>query len=106
MVLVDGDKALLRRLISLFLVDCPKRMCEIRAAIGCGDRQRLMEAAHTLKGGVGMFGASAVAKAAAGLEVMGREGEMAHAEEMLGALEAALARLTPALAQCVKEGEV
>lgn len=102
---VDGDLALLRRLINLFLGDCSVRMREIRAAIAGEDSRRLMEAAHSFKGGVGLFGVGPVVEAAKRLETMGREGDLTHAAQTLAALEDALARLTPALVRFTKEGE-
>lgn len=102
---VDGDLALLRRLIDLFLDDCSARLREIRAAIANQDSRYLMEAAHSFKGSVGLFGIGPVVEAAKQLEVMGREGDLSHATQMLATLEDALTRLTPALVRFTKEGE-
>ncbi len=105
LVLVDGDVGLLRRLIRLFLDDCPKRLQEIRDAVRRGDGAALMQVAHSLKGAVGMFGARIAVEALGQLEAMGRDGDVAHAGQTFATMEAALARLTPALAQFMKEGE-
>jgi HPt (histidine-containing phosphotransfer) domain-containing protein len=105
MIFVDGDVGLLRRLICLFLDDCPKRLQEIRDAVRRGDNAALMQVAHSLKGAVGMFGARIGVEALGRLEAMGRDGDVAHAGQMFATMETALARLTPALAQFMKEGE-
>ncbi|CBE68838.1 MAG: response regulator [Candidatus Methylomirabilis oxygeniifera] len=105
LVLVDGDVGLLRRLIRLFLDDCPKRLQEIRDAVRRGDGAALMQVAHSLKGAAGMFGARIAVEALGRLEAMGRDGDVTHAGQTFATMEAALARLTPALAQFMKEGE-
>lgn len=105
LVLVDGDVGLLRRLICLFLDDSPKRLQEIRDAVRRGDGPALMQVAHSLKGAVGMFGARTAVEALGRLEVIGRDGDVTHAEQTFAIMEAALARLIPALAQFMKEGE-
>ena len=54
---MDGDVELLKELVGLFLDECPQRMAEIREALTRRDATKLRQAAHTLKGSVGNFGA-------------------------------------------------
>ena len=96
---VDGDVELLKELAGLFLDDCPARMAEIRQAIVQRDAAKLQRAAHTLKGSVGHFGARETFEAAQRLERDGRDQDWDQAAEDGAALEAALVRLQPALAE-------
>jgi HPt (histidine-containing phosphotransfer) domain-containing protein len=96
---VDGDLELLKELAGLFLEDCGVRMAEIRQAMAQKDASRLQRAAHTLKGSVGNFGAAEAFEAAGRLELDGRQQDWSQAAEDGAALEAALLRLQPALAE-------
>lgn len=98
---VDGDHQLLGELAALFLDECPHMLAAIRAALARRDVKALQHAAHTLKGSVGNFGATAVFEAAVALGKMGRHGDFSGADEVCSRLEAELARLQPALAALV-----
>ncbi|MEW6298511.1 MAG: Hpt domain-containing protein [Thermodesulfobacteriota bacterium] len=95
---VDGDHQLLGELAALFLDEYPHMLAAIRAALARRDAKALQHAAHTLKGSVGNFGATAVFEAAFALEQMGRHGDFSGADAVCSRLEAELARLQPALA--------
>lgn len=101
---VDGDRALLKELVDLFLEECPKRIGEIRAALAHHDSSGLASAAHGLKGTLSYFAAGAAADAARRLELMGREGDLTHAETACASLEEALGHLTGALGALAEEG--
>jgi CheY-like chemotaxis protein len=92
-----GDQNLLKDLIRAYRIEEPKWLAELRAAIPCGDAATFRRAAHTLKGAVGIFGATEAEAATERLERMGMEGNLAGASEALGAAQEALARLGPAL---------
>ena len=94
---VDGDRRLLRELVRLFLVDCPKRLAEIKEAIRRGDAGGLGRAAHTLKGSVGNFAAQKAFAASQRLENMGRDGELGSAREACVTLESELKILSDEL---------
>jgi CheY-like chemotaxis protein len=96
---VGGDRELLKDLAGVFLSESPAMLAEVREAVARRDALRLKRAAHTLKGAVGTFGAAASVAAALRLETMGREGNLVGAEEAWRALEEAVARLGPALAE-------
>jgi HPt (histidine-containing phosphotransfer) domain-containing protein len=101
---VDGDMELLKELAGIFLAECPKLMAEIRQAVDQRDARKLRLAAHTLKGSASHFGAGAVAGAAQRLEGAGAEQDWAPADEALAALECAIDRLQPALAE-LRQGD-
>ena len=94
---VGGDEAMLRDLVEMFFVECPKLIEQIREHIASADGSELRRAAHTLKGSAHVFGAAAAAEAAHRLEEIGREEAFADAEEALALLEDEVAQLLPAL---------
>jgi signal transduction histidine kinase/DNA-binding response OmpR family regulator len=95
---VAGDEALLHELIALFLGDCPRMLGDVRTALAEKDPARLQRAAHTLKGAVSNFGATAAWDAAWRLEELGRNGRCPDAADGFAALEVEMDRLTQALA--------
>jgi signal transduction histidine kinase/DNA-binding response OmpR family regulator len=94
---VDGDWKLLQELVSLFGEECAQMLETMQSAIRQQDAVRLRQAAHTLKGEVGNFGARAAVEAALRLEMMGRDWELTDADAAYAALEYALEHLIPAL---------
>lgn len=92
-----GDMDLLKELATLFLTDGPKRLSEAKAALSRGDGSTLSRAAHTLKGAAGLFGATAVTRAAAELEELRRAGDRRRAKRVCADLEAALTGLLDVL---------
>jgi len=90
---VEGDKALLTELATLFLNDCPQRLDELRQAVASDDAARTERAAHGLKGAVANFGAEAAYALAAELEAMGRRGDLAGARSVLPRLDQEVGRL-------------
>jgi HPt (histidine-containing phosphotransfer) domain-containing protein len=95
---VGGDVELLREIAALFLEECPRALLEIHQAVAGGDATKLENAAHSLKGSVANFGASAAVAAAFRLEQMGRAQQLLEAPEALRALEQALSVVCAELA--------
>jgi two-component system sensor histidine kinase/response regulator len=93
----DGDEDLLREISSIFLSEYPSLLDEIRTAVDSGDPKGLERAAHSLKGSVSNFGASAATNAAYTLETMGRKQQMTQAKEALNELVLQLYQLRPEL---------
>ncbi len=96
---VDGDRAFLTEMTALFLVDCPRLMGGIRAAIDKGDASRVQADTHALKNWVGNFSAPSAFEAALAMEAMGHAGDLGGAEAAYAALEREIERLGPELAQ-------
>ena len=92
-----GDHELLCELIQLFLEQGPRNLDEVRAALAANDPIGLRRAAHTLKGALGLFGASGSVSAAQCLETLGRQGSLQGAQEAYAVLEAGFQRLRPEL---------
>jgi len=96
---VDGDRDLLREVVSLFLEEYPGLMGEMENAICGGDALRLNRAAHSLKGSVGNFGARAAFDLAFSLEKMGKGSDLGGAAPAFAALSREMERLGKALAE-------
>ena len=96
---MDGDVDLMKELVGLFLDDCPQRMAEIHEALTRRDATKLRQAAHTLKGSVGNFGAREAFELAHQLETIAQGQDWEHAEEVGAALEMAIDRLKPAMVE-------
>lgn len=94
---VGGDQNLLREIAVLFLIECPRIMAEIRAALETGNAMALERAAHSLKGSVGNFGARQAFDAALRLETIGRSRDLSLAAAAFDQLAAAMDSLHPSL---------
>lgn len=92
---VGGDSELLQEMAQLFLSECPSQMEAIRDAVKKRDAGAIERAAHSLKGSVGNFGATAAHNAAANLETIGRSGQLQSVEAALTSLESAIRALQP-----------
>src|SRR5262249_4862811 len=96
---VGQDIELLAEVTEIFWTDYPRLLAEIREAIERGDAAQLAKAAHSLKGAVSNFSASAAFDAARQLETIGQSGNVAGAAEAVAKLDAEISRLQPALAE-------
>jgi two-component system, sensor histidine kinase and response regulator len=99
MARVDGDVDLLREIACLFLDSCPELVGQISDAVDRADGKALENAAHTLKGSVGNFGAKPAYEAALSLEMLGRSGDLSKAGEALAVLDGALQDLNNVLSR-------
>lgn len=88
-----GNGRLMRSLAKTFLADAPERFSALRRAIAKKDADAVAKAAHLLKGGLSIFGASRVVEAARKLESMGRAGDLRDAPAAFTALEHEFAQL-------------
>ena len=92
-----ADEETLKVIVDLFNTESAKLMKRIRDAITNEDTSELQRAAHTLKGSIRIFGAERPAAAARRLEIMGREKNLADAQEAWQALVEEIQRLKPLL---------
>jgi CheY-like chemotaxis protein len=106
MTRLRGNTALLAKMAQIFLEVSPQWVEEIRAAIDRGEAAQVGEIAHTLKGSVGNFEATAAVTAALRLETMGRANDLMNAAAALKELEETLGPLGAALAQLCGPGHV
>jgi two-component system, sensor histidine kinase and response regulator len=94
---VEGDRELLRELVTLFLDESPGLLSEIQQSIARRDGKALERAAHTLKGSVGNFGAKRSYDVALKLEMMGRAADFTNAQEAFAQLQEEIVGLDNAL---------
>ena len=102
---LDDDRDFIEESIAIFEADAPELLGEVRGAIDQGDAELLRRGAHTLKSMVGNFCAQPAIKAAAEMEQIAIDGELADGARRLENLELELDRLTEALHQFLKETE-
>src|SRR5439155_387393 len=94
---LDGDRELFLEIAGLFSEDAPRLETQMREAIQEGDSEKLLFAAHTLKGAVSNFCASSTYEAAKELETLARQGDMTSAGKVFPSLEENLHNLLSAL---------
>ena len=91
---MDDSKELFEEIVRLFLEDAPPHVEKIKDAVAQGDADAIRHSAHALKGMVGIFAAERTMKAAAKVEELaekaGLDEAVAHLEESLAELEAAI----------------
>jgi len=90
---VLDDKAIFREIADIFLQELPDSITRIRLGILKKDGQVLEQAAHSIKGSVGNFGAVATYEAAQRLETLGKERNFEMAEDEASTLEKSLGEL-------------
>ncbi len=94
---VGGSEELLRELVELFLVECPKQLADVQKTYAAGDPAELMRAAHTLKGSVSLFAATEATVAARRIEQMGKLGSLQDYRPAWDELQSRIAELVEAL---------
>jgi len=102
---LEGDEELLFELGTMFIEDCPGQIRKVRAAIEEGQAEKLCRAAHALKGALGNFGKSEAFAAAANMEKLGAESDLASAATKLEGFESRMSGFTENLANLLKEVE-
>ena len=100
---VEGDQELLAEMIQLFLADAPKLLDAMRKALQRGDMILLERSAHSMKGAAGNMSALITVNAAMQLEQSSKKGDAESSKSNLAALEIAVERLLPLLADLCQE---
>ena len=95
---LGGDEALLRDAVQAFLEDCPRLVGQLREAVERRDAASVKSAAHAIKGTVAIFSAHPTHEAAARLERLGDQGQLAGIEAEAQRLEMELERFKTAAA--------
>lgn len=90
---VDGDSQLLADIARAFLEESPRLVQEMQLASARSDASLLRRAAHTIKGGLRMFGAEAAYDLANRIEGLAREGNFLEAGGPLEDLKQVLAEV-------------
>jgi PAS domain S-box-containing protein len=84
---MEGDEDLLKELAEVFLQDNDRYRQEIQKALDAKNSEQLRRAAHTLKGALGHFCATAVVKVTVELETLAQECKLAAAATAYARLE-------------------
>jgi two-component system sensor histidine kinase/response regulator len=100
---VEGDQELLAEMIQLFLADAPQLLNAMRNALLQGDMILLERSAHSIKGAAGNMSAEVTVGAALRLEQSAKIGDAESSKADLAALEGAIERLLPVLADLCQE---
>jgi len=100
---VDGDKDLFMEIAELFLDGLTDSIAGIQDGIARSDAKAVEQAAHSLKGSVGNFGARRAYEIAYRLEVLGRNGELAESEDAISELEKEFRDLEAAMKDTLSE---
>jgi PAS domain S-box-containing protein len=83
---VGGSREVLAELVGVFRQDSARLLGELRAAVDHSEAEAVRMAAHTLKGMVSFFNATAATEAAATLEGKGKAGNLGGAAALLETL--------------------
>ncbi len=81
-----GNKEFLDKMIDGFIKSIPEQIESLRGLIEQGDEDALTKGAHSLKGASANLGMNELSAAALRLEQMGRDGELAKADQALDEL--------------------
>src|SRR6266566_9932849 len=100
---VEGDQGLLAEMIQLFLADAPELLGAMRSALQRGDMILLERSAHSMKGAAGNMSAQVTVNSALQLEQSAKKGDAESTKANLAALETAVERLLPVLADLCQE---
>jgi CheY-like chemotaxis protein/HPt (histidine-containing phosphotransfer) domain-containing protein len=100
----DNDPDFLDEVVGMFLSDYPDMLAQINGAIETLDASALERSAHALKGMLGNFRADHAADMALRLEEMGRNNQLADAQQLCNELSSALDQLEQAFRHMAKEG--
>jgi two-component system sensor histidine kinase/response regulator len=89
----EGDKEFFKEMLQEFSSYVPKQLEKLAEAIKGGDAKVVEREAHSLKGGAGNLGAKPIVDLALQLELLGRKGDLAVAEEIVSNLRTAFEHL-------------
>ncbi|MCU1341949.1 MAG: domain S-box, partial [Candidatus Acidoferrum typicum] len=100
---VEGDQELLAEIIQVFLADAPQLLVAMQNALQQGDMILLERTAHSMKGAAGNMSALAAVNAASELEQSAKKKDAESSKSNLAALQGAVERLLPVLADLCQE---
>jgi len=98
---VEGDRKLLKELISFFIEDSLQYIGEIKESIEKQEAEKLKEAAHSIKGASKNISAISISQLALNLEEMGTNGVFEEADNILDNLESEIEKLEIAFSKFV-----
>jgi len=93
MTLMDGNRELLRKVVSVLEPTVENSLANLKAALAAADAESLTVQAHRLKGALGNVAADDAVAASKALEHMGKAGDLSAAPAALATLEAMVKRV-------------
>jgi PAS domain S-box-containing protein len=96
---VEGDRALLEELVTMFLQNYPRQVADVWQAIQAGHVSRVEQIAHSLKGALGTFGVKTAYALAQRLEACGQTADLGAASAVLQQLAGELEHLAAFFAE-------
>ena len=92
-----GGEDVLAELLALYREGLPRQLDRLRAAVKRGEAEEVRLAAHALRSGAAVLGASLLADTSAGLERLSERGDLAAAAAELERVTAVVAETDAAL---------
>ena len=89
---VGDDMDFIQELAGDFFEDNQVRLGNLREALAAGDAERVDREGHSLRGSAANFGAQSLCDLAYEMEKLGKSGNLTGGEELLGRIEAEMAR--------------
>ena len=90
---LNGDLGLLRRMVNLFIEECPSMVAAVGDALARDDAAVVHRAAHAMKGALLSMAANGVAETAGKLESAAAEDRLGRCRELLPVLESEAVQL-------------
>jgi len=103
---VGGDPLLLQRVVGAFLEETPRVLADLAEGAERGTWDRVQRAAHTVKGGLRLFGAVALHDLAEALEAEARGGGVAAAATRIAQLRTRVQTVLQELAAFANKGQL
>jgi two-component system sensor histidine kinase/response regulator len=100
---LDADGSVLNQIIGIFLEDTPKQVSGLRQALGSKDLAELGRVAHSMKSASFNVGAQVLGEACQRLEHHCKNGEIAHADELVVHVETLVKAIEPLLRKEMKQ---
>lgn len=102
---MDGDGALLKEVIEIFLEDAPALLSALGSAVRRMDAAAMENAAHTLKGAAANISAKGIQQLSGAMQELVRKGQIAEAAGLMDDMEAQYADLARILRSHLTAGQ-
>ena len=100
---VDGDEALLRELVQIFLEESPKQLASLEQAIETGNLDEIERISHSLKGELGYLGLVGAAEKAKELEQLAGQGGSAPLGDLFRSFKAEVSAVSATMQEQLED---
>ena len=101
---VGGDEEILLKVLEVFLQQCPAMRAALCNAAADGDGTRLARAAHSLRGGAGIFLTKTTRQFLNDLEACGKSGSFSEVERLISAFDIEMNQIEAELGDVTSAG--